>query len=190
MYKLNSGFRWTVSEYSEIESAILPWTQQNTDCDVENKEYQTDQIIDTDTGKSEKEQQLENLISNLLKYGVLFASGVVLFGGIIYLIHHGNELPEYDYFHGEPTQLRSPSGIVKTVVSANNSPFESLRDSLDETLRERAIIQFGLLLLIATPILRVIVSLLFFLRMRDLVYVVITSLVLSALIYSLVGAYY
>jgi uncharacterized membrane protein len=180
MYKLNSGFRWTSSEYAETKSATLPWTQQGADCDVENQEDETVQTIDT--GKSEQEQQLENLISNLLKYGVLLASAVVLFGGIIYLIHHGSELTEYDYFHGEPSQLRSPSGIVKTIMSAKNSSFE--------TLHERAIIQFGLLLLIATPILRVIVSLLFFLRMRDLVYVVITSFVLSALIYSLVGAYY
>jgi uncharacterized membrane protein len=188
MYKLNSGFRWTSSEYAETKSATLPWTQQGADCDVENQEDETVQTINT--GKSEQEQQLENLISNLLKYGVLLASAVVLFGGIIYLIHHGSELTEYDYFHGEPSQLRSPSGIVKTIMSAKNSSFETLRDSLKETLRERAIIQFGLLLLIATPILRVIVSLLFFLRMRDLVYVVITSLVLSALIYSLIGAYY
>jgi uncharacterized membrane protein len=190
MYKLNSGFRWTVSEYSEIKSATLTWTQQNTDCDVDNQECQTDQSTGTDIGKSEKGQQLDNLISNLLKYGVLLASAVVLFGGIIYLIHHGSELPEYDYFHGEPSQLRSPFEIVKTILSTNNTQVEPLRDSLKEILRERAIIQFGLLLLIATPILRVIVSLLFFLRMRDFVYVVITSLVLSALIYSLVGAYY
>ena len=54
----------------------------------------------------------------------------------------------------------------------------------------RGIIQLGLLLLVATPIIRVVISLLIFLRQREFTYVVITLIVLTALIYSLVGAYY
>jgi len=47
----------------------------------------------------------------------------------------------------------------------------------------RAIIQFGLLLLIATPIARVAFSLVGFALERDRSYVVITSIVLAVLIY-------
>ncbi|WP_442939846.1 DUF1634 domain-containing protein [Nostoc sp.] len=45
----------------------------------------------------------------------------------------------------------------------------------------------GLLLLIATPIARVIFSLFAFVRQRDLTYIIVTSIVLIELIYSLVG---
>ena len=41
---------------------------------------------------------------------------------------------------------------------------------------------------VATPIARVILSLVTFLRWRDLAYTVITLLVLTGLIYSLIGA--
>ena len=54
-------------------------------------------------------------------------------------------------------------------------------------LRTAAIIQFGLLLLIATPIARVAVSLIGFALERDRTYVVVTSIVLAILIYSVVG---
>ncbi|RCJ24614.1 hypothetical protein A6S26_18955 [Nostoc sp. ATCC 43529] len=57
-------------------------------------------------------------------------------------------------------------------------------------LRQRGIIQLGLLLLIATPILRVVISLLAFLIKREFIYVIVTLLVLASLTYSLIGAYY
>ena len=54
-------------------------------------------------------------------------------------------------------------------------------------LSGRGIIQLGLLLLIATPVMRVAVSLAAFLLERDWTYVVATLIVLSLLIYSLLG---
>ncbi|MEH1965264.1 DUF1634 domain-containing protein [Nostoc sp.] len=48
-------------------------------------------------------------------------------------------------------------------------------------------IKFGLLLLMATPISRVVFSLFAFIRERDLTYIIMTLIVLTALIYSLVG---
>ncbi|WP_298916730.1 DUF1634 domain-containing protein [uncultured Nostoc sp.] len=53
--------------------------------------------------------------------------------------------------------------------------------------RPRGIIQFGLLLLIATPIARVIFSLFAFVRERDLTYIIVTLIVLTEFIYSFVG---
>jgi uncharacterized membrane protein len=179
MYKLNSGFRWTSSEHSESTVTTLPWTQQNIDSGIENSEQHPSVI---DTPKSEGEYELVNSLSNLLKYGVLIASAVVLFGGIVYLVNYGTDPTEYDYFHGEPGQFCSPLAIVKAIFASNGT--------IAESVRERAIIQFGLLLLIATPVIRVIISFLSFLRMRDWVYAIITFVVLSALTYSLVGAYY
>lgn len=119
------------------------------------------------------EQQLEQLISNLLKYGVILSSVIVLVGGILYLMNHGAEPVNYQIFQGEPAEFCSPKGVLTAVLSG----------------RRRGIIQLGLLVLIATPIIRVIISFLTFLRYRDLTYMVITGLVLISLLYSLIGAY-
>lgn len=124
--------------------------------------------------KTETEQQLERWLSNILKTGVLIASTIVLLGGILYLIRHGNEPADYRIFHGEPFGLCFPTGIVKAAWRGSS----------------RGIIQLGLLLLIATPIARVAISLSAFLRMRDFNYVAIAFLVLISLIYSFLKAYY
>ncbi|MFB2894561.1 DUF1634 domain-containing protein [Aerosakkonemataceae cyanobacterium BLCC-F50] len=124
--------------------------------------------------KAKREQQLGLLLSNLLKYGVFLASAVVLVGGILYLIRHGTEPADYRVFHGVPSEFRSPEGVINAVLAG----------------RRRGIIQLGLLILIATPIVRVAISFLAFLRQRDYVYIVVTLLVLSGLIYSLIGAYH
>lgn len=121
-----------------------------------------------------QEAKLENWISNLLRYGVLISSAIVLVGGILYLMRHGTETVDYRVFHGEPAMYRSPIGVIHAVLEGHR----------------RGIIQFGLLVLIATPILRVILSLITFLRWRDFTYAAIAFLVLSGLIYSFVGAYF
>ncbi|HEY9852578.1 MAG TPA: DUF1634 domain-containing protein [Leptolyngbyaceae cyanobacterium] len=124
--------------------------------------------------KTSSERQLEQLLSNWLQYGVFIASAIVFAGGLFYLIHHGFQLADYHLFRGEPSELRSPAGIINAVLSGSRE----------------GLIQFGLLVLIATPIIRVALSLLFFLRQRDFSYITITFLVIAGLIYSIVGAYY
>ena len=115
------------------------------------------------------DQYVEELIGNLLQTGVIVASAVVLLGGAIYLTRHGFSAPQYHVFVGEPTDLRTLSGIV--------------RDAL--TLQGRGIIQLGLLLLIATPVERVAFSVAAFAIQRDRLYVVVTLMVLAILLYSL-----
>lgn len=128
---------------------------------------------ETNNTKSLSDRQLEQFISNLLKYGVLLASAIVLVGGILYLIRHGAEPADYRFFQGEPSVFRSPKGVVTAVLSGSSS----------------GIIQLGLLILVATPIARVAISFLAFLRQRDMVYVLVTLCVLAALIYSILGTY-
>ena len=117
------------------------------------------------------DEQVEQLLGTLLRSGVIVAGAVVLFGGIFYLLHYGSRFPYYRVFRGEPADLRSVAGIVK--------------DSL--SFRSRGLIQFGLLLLIATPVLRVVFSVFAFALQRDWTYVATTLIVLSVLIYSLSG---
>ncbi|MBD1870549.1 DUF1634 domain-containing protein [Cyanobacteria bacterium FACHB-471] len=114
------------------------------------------------------------ILSNLLKYGVWLATAIVLLGGILYLVRHGMEPVNYHIFQGEPDMFRSPAGVIDAVLSG----------------RRRGIVQLGLLFLIATPVLRVLVSFIFFIKQRDIPYVVITGLVISGLLYSLLGAYF
>lgn len=78
----------------------------------------------------------------------------------------------YHVFRGEPGDLRLVRGIVS--------------DALE--LRGRGLIQLGLLLLIATPIARVVFSVATFIRQRDWLYVGITIIVLALLTYSLAGS--
>jgi len=118
------------------------------------------------------EARLEQLIGTLLRSGVIVAAAVAALGGIVYLARHGFEPAYYGVFHGEAQDLRSVHGI--------------LHDAL--LLRGRAVIQLGILLLIATPIARVALTLVGFAIMRDRRYVAITAVVLGMLLYSLIGS--
>ncbi len=117
------------------------------------------------------DEQMEQVLGTLLRTGVIVAGAVVLLGGVFYLLHYGSTVPDYRVFRGEPADLRSVAGIVKDSLSFSS----------------RGVIQLGILLLIATPILRVVCSVLAFALQRDLTYVMTTLIVLSVLIYSLSG---
>ncbi len=115
--------------------------------------------------------RLEMLLGNLLRLGVLLAALVVLSGAVLFLFHHGGGHPDYHVFRGEPSDLRSVVGI--------------LGDAFDA--RGRGLIQFGLLLLIATPVARVVFSAVIFGLERDWRYVAFTLVVLGVLVFSLMG---
>ncbi len=119
------------------------------------------------------DQRVEETVGNLLRGGVIVAAVVVLAGGFAYLVRYGGTMPDYRVFHGEPADLRSVSGIVTDALG----------------LRSRGIMQLGLLLLLATPVARVVFSIFAFAHQRDLTYVFITSIVLAILLYSLASGY-
>jgi uncharacterized membrane protein len=117
------------------------------------------------------DDDVERFLGTLLRSGVVVAGGVVLFGGFLYLMRYGNTVPDYHVFHGEPGALRTVVGIVKNALS----------------LSSRGLIQLGLLLLIATPLLRVVFSVIAFAFQRDLTYLLVTLIVFCVLLYSLLG---
>ena len=92
-------------------------------------------------------------------------------GAVLFLVRHGAEAPNYRAFQSEPADLRTVPGIVQDTLMG----------------RGRGLIQLGLLLLIATPIVRVAFSLVAFALERDRVYVVVTTIVLAVLLYGLAG---
>jgi uncharacterized membrane protein len=118
------------------------------------------------------DEQLDQILGNLLRFGVLLAGAVVLLGGAVYLARHGTEeMPSYREFHGEPEEYRHLSTIIADAAA----------------LHGRGIIQFGLLILIATPVTRVIFSVFAFTAQRDYTYVAVTLIVLAVLVYSLLS---
>jgi len=115
------------------------------------------------------ELRFENILGNLLRAGVSMAAAVVLIGGVVYLLRHGSEPFAYEVFRGEPTDLRSIAGIIRSA----------------RTLSGRGIIQLGMLMLVATPVARVMFSVGAFAAEKDWKYVVITLIVLVVLLYSM-----
>lgn len=114
---------------------------------------------------------IDQLLGNLLRVGVIIATIVAVLGGILFLAQHGLDPATGRVFRGEPPELRSVRGIVHGALA----------------WKPEAIIQLGLLLLIATPVARVAMSLVAFILQRDRVYVVVTLIVLALLIFSLTG---
>lgn len=114
---------------------------------------------------------IEHLVSIVLRTGVLIAAVIVFAGMLYFLARHGYERTDHHAFHGEPSIDRIVPEIVSGAVH----------------LRARSVIQIGVLVLIATPILRVAMSLVAFALERDRTYVAITAIVLAVLLYSLIS---
>jgi uncharacterized membrane protein len=116
------------------------------------------------------DERVEQVIGNLLRAGVILSALVVLAGGILYLAREGGRpAQEHRVFREGAVQLRHPGDV--------------LRDAWH--LHSDGLIELGLLLLIATPIVRVLFSVVAFAVQHDRTYVVITLIVLGILLYSL-----
>jgi uncharacterized membrane protein len=109
------------------------------------------------------DQQLEQIVGNLLRAGVIAAAAVVLAGGIWYLAVSPVTAPNYRQFHP----------VVRNVRAIAHLP------------APEAVILAGLLILIATPVARVVLSLVAFAVEHDRTYVVCTLIVLIILLYSI-----
>lgn len=118
------------------------------------------------------EKDMEQLIGKLLRYGVLLACGITFLGGIIYLYQRGGAMPDYSPipddqpFPGVINYLRELSTILPKILEFDGA----------------AIIQLGVCVLIATPIVRVAISVVAFLVEKDYLYVAITLIVLAIII--------
>lgn len=120
------------------------------------------------------DERMDQIMAALLRTGVSLAAGFVLLGGVIFLLRHHMPATDYRVFHGEPAQLRTIDGIFREALS----------------LHGQALIQLGFLLLIATPVARVLFSVFAFIYEKDWTYVAITLTVLALLSYSLLGGHF
>lgn len=113
------------------------------------------------------DKDLEIIMGNLLRFGVLLSAVIVLIGATIYLTGHATYTPHYSPFEGEPKRLIELKRIWQTAWQGSGE----------------SIIQLGLLFLIATPIARIVFSIIGFLLEKDIFYTVITLIVLAVVLF-------
>lgn len=113
--------------------------------------------------------RIETWVGVMLRTGVMLAAAIVLIGGILYLVHNHGPRPDYTHFRSEPAAFVQPGAIMHGVAA----------------LHPESIIMLGLLVLIATPVARVVMCIVGFLFERDRLYTVVSSIVLLILLYSL-----
>jgi len=115
---------------------------------------------------------IEKIIGLQLRYGVVIASLIVLIGGIFYLVQQGQgAIPPYHTFAGENAGYTSLLQILKCIGAG----------------QAKGIIEAGVVVLIATPILRIAFSLVGFVLEKDRLYIIITTIVLSVMLFSIFG---
>lgn len=127
--------------------------------------------LDAEVGRPRawSDRDVEQVVGRLLQAGVVLASIVVGLGGTLLLARHGAEATAFSVFRGGSSHLRSVSAAILGAVHGDPG----------------AIVQLGLVLLIATPVARVALTLAAFVAQRDRLYVAMTALVLALLLLGL-----
>jgi len=128
----------------------------------------------SDRTDKEKSRQVELLISNLLRIGVAMSLAIVLIGTIVTFVRHPDYVSSKTELHRLTTR---DATFPNTIASSVNAAVHG---------QGRGIVMLGLLLLIATPVMRVAVSILGFVYEKDMMFVVITTTVLALLLLSFV----
>ncbi len=127
--------------------------------------------MNTKENKKLTDYDVEQLIGQILRYGVLISGMIAVAGGILYLWQKGSGIPHYTAFNGEPAGYTSLTGIINGISKGSATE----------------IIQLGVVVMIATPILRIIFSLVSFIVEKDRLYVLITLIVLAIITFSMFG---
>lgn len=115
------------------------------------------------------EKDFQNIVGNLLRYGVWTSLSVAFIGGIVYLMGHSTDIENYSVFHENDRNLFEVIGDI----------YKGVAEGKGESL-----IFFGIILLFLTPVFRVLLSLFSFLLEKDYLYVVITLIVILIILIS------
>jgi uncharacterized membrane protein len=116
---------------------------------------------------------LTRAVGLVLQWGVILAAVITAVGGVVFLRAHGADVPQFSEFRGSTGWWTSLGTILRAAASGDGS----------------ALIETGLLVLIATPVARVVMLLLGFTRERNWTYVMLSLLVLGALSISVLQSY-
>ena len=118
-------------------------------------------------------QRLARAVAWLLGAGVVISALVTAGGGFVFLRGHRADPPAFTEFLPADNARYFVAEVLRSAANGDG----------------RGMLALGLLLLIATPVARVVISLAEFVRERDWTYVVLTAVVLGVLATSLIMAY-
>lgn len=121
--------------------------------------------------KKIEDRDIQIILGTLLRAGVVISMSIVLVGGIIFLIHNEGVITDYKVFKAELAQFSSIAAIFKGIPTFSGD----------------AIVQFGILMLIFTPIARIIFAIVSFFIEKDYLYVLIGFIILGIITISLSG---
>ena len=116
--------------------------------------------------------RVETIVSWVLRVGVLLAFVIVCSGAAMYLSQHYRDEASFQHFAGGQSDLRTIESITISALQ----------------FRTDALIQLGLLILIATPIARVLMSAVGFAIDGDWLYVTISAIVFAVLMFGVLHA--
>ncbi len=108
------------------------------------------------------------LFARIMIIGVIIAAVVILAGLVIFLFNHPDKTYGAHVFKGEPNSLVKPIDIIRDAFAGN----------------ERSLIQLGIFILLLNPFVRVILALIGFVQERNKMYVIISLIVFSVLLFS------
>ena len=115
------------------------------------------------------DKRMELTMGMLLRFGVVMASTLVLAGVFFFLLDHARQPVNYRNFVPHPLSIEHRQQLLSGISRGNAA----------------AIIQVGILFLIATPVARVVFAVMAFLLERDWLYTAISLAVLGVLLFSL-----
>jgi uncharacterized membrane protein len=120
-----------------------------------------------------KDTDMQAIIGWILRGGVILSMAVVIIGGVLYLTRHGQSMSDYKTFKKIPDFISDPQGVINGALS----------------YKGQAIIQLGIVLLIATPVMRVIFACIGFLIEKDYLYTLISVIVLLIILISMISGH-
>ncbi|PZP50620.1 MAG: DUF1634 domain-containing protein [Pseudopedobacter saltans] len=121
-----------------------------------------------------KDTDIELAISKVLRYGVYLALLFAIIGGVVYLYRHGNEAVGNQYAHYIEKDDAFFDYVHKMFVGIFNG-------------KGRDVITLGIIVLLATPTVRILFSLFGYALEKDKMYMVITLIVLAIISVSVMG---
>ena len=111
---------------------------------------------------------VETVLSIVLLAGLLAALAVTTIGGGLLMIQQGDTIISFQFFKEESASLSQLDAIVTAALAGD----------------AHSITQLGILMMIATPIARVLSCAILFLFQRDRLYVALSTFVLAILLFS------
>lgn len=113
-------------------------------------------------------KELDRILSNILQCGLVLSLTILAIGAVLFVLQSGEQEVNTQVFFEKPNILNSIRTVYLGVINGNNE----------------AIMQLGVIVLMLTPVVRVGTCLWIFYLERDLLYVIISTMILLILGFS------